>query len=434
MENYKQLAEQQLAFFRTGQTKAMQFRIDALQKLKTAIEAGQKDILAALRADLNKSETEGYGSEIKIVMEEIEFSLEHLEQWMKPQEVDTPSFIAGATSVIYPEPYGAVLVIAPWNYPFQLAMAPLVGAIAAGNCAVLKPSEFTPETSRVLARIVKDNFPEEYVAVVEGEVETSTALLKEKWDYIFFTGSTPVGKVIMEAAAKHLTPVTLELGGKSPCIVHSDAELESAAKRIARGKLLNAGQTCVAPDYLLIQRDVKDKFLGLLKDAIHAQYGEDVLQNPDFPRIVSEKHFNRLSGFLDNGTRFFGGRTDASRLVIEPTILDGITWEDRVMQDEIFGPILPVIVYDDLQDIIHEIVKRPKPLALYIFSESREVQEQILSQVSFGGGCINETLAHLTSPYLPFGGVGESGIGSYHGHGSFDTFSHRKSILKRQAN
>ncbi|GAB6991145.1 aldehyde dehydrogenase [Paenibacillus pini] len=433
MENYENLVKQQRAFFRTGKTKDIKFRVDSLNTLQNAINKHEKELLAALRTDLNKSEAEGYSTEIKIVLEEIKFSLENLDAWMKPKEVDTPTFITGASSVIYPEPYGVALVIAPWNYPFQLAIAPLIGAMVAGNCAVLKPSEFTPTTSKVLAKLVKENFPENYIAVVEGEVETSTALLKEKFDYIFFTGSTPVGKVVMEAAAKHLTPVTLELGGKSPCIVHSDAELKSAAKRIARGKFLNAGQTCVAPDYILVQRQVKDQFLSELKDAIHVLYGEDISQNPDFPRIVNEKQFNRLTSFLNDGTLYLGSKTESSRLFIEPTILDQITWADPVMRDEIFGPILPVIVYDELPEIIEEITKRPKPLALYIFSESTEVQDQILGSVSFGGGCINETLAHLTSPFLPFGGVGESGMGSYHGQGSFDTFSHRKSILKRKA-
>lgn len=433
MENYENLVKQQRTFFQTGQTKKMQFRMDSLNTLQNAINKHEKDILAALRKDLNKSEAEGYSSEIKIVLEEIKFSLENLKSWMQPKEVDTPSFLTGATSVIYPEPYGVALIIAPWNYPFQLAIAPLIGAMAAGNCAVLKPSEFTPTTSSVLANLIKENFPAEYISVVEGEVETSTALLNEKFNYIFFTGSTPVGKVVMEAAAKHLTPVTLELGGKSPCIVHNDAELTSAAKRIARGKFLNAGQTCVAPDYILVHRQVKDQFLGELKDAIQALYGDDISQNPDFPKVVNEKQFKRLSSFLDDGTLYFGGRTDSSRHFIEPTVLDQITWADTVMKDEIFGPILPVIVYDELSEIIEEITKRPKPLALYIFSESEEVQDQLLSSVSFGGGCINETLAHLTSPFLPFGGVGESGMGSYHGQGSFDTFSHRKSVLKRKA-
>lgn len=431
MENYADLVKRQRAFFKSGQTKPIQYRIDSLNTLQNAIHTNEKEILAALRKDLNKSEAEGYSSEIKLVLEEIKYSLENLEAWMEPKKVETPAFITDASSVIYPEPYGNSLIIAPWNYPFQLAISPLVGAIAAGNCAVLKPSEFTPTTSGVIAKLIKENFPEEFITVIEGEVETSTALLKEKFDYIFFTGSTNVGKVVMEAASKHLTPVTLELGGKSPCIVHNDADLATAAKRIARGKFLNAGQTCVAPDYLLIQRDVKEQFLSKLKEAIHGIYGEDISKNPDFPKIVNEKQFKRLITFLDEGKIYFGGTTDASRHFIEPTILEQISWDDSIMKEEIFGPILPVIVYDDINEIIEEITNRPKPLAFYIFSESKEMQDEFLYRISFGGGCINETLAHLTSPYLPFGGVGESGMGSYHGKASFDTFSHHKSVLKR---
>ncbi|MBP2000253.1 aldehyde dehydrogenase (NAD+) [Paenibacillus shirakamiensis] len=431
MENYESLVQKQRAFYRTGQTKDIHFRLNTLNKLQQAIQQEEKEILAALRKDLNKSEKEAYSSEIRIVLEEIKFTLDNLEAWALPKEVETPDSLGVATSVIYPEPYGLTLIIAPWNYPVQLALAPLVGAIAGGNCAILKPSEFTPTTAAILTKLIKENFPEEYLTVVEGEVETSTALLKEKFDYIFFTGSTPVGKVVMEAASKHLTPLTLELGGKSPCIVHSDADLKGAAKSIARGKFLNAGQTCVAPDYLLVHSSIKDQLLNELKSAVTALYGEDIAKNADYPRIVTEKQFNRLSAFLSEGTTFFGGRTDVSRLFIEPTILDHITWDDVVMKDEIFGPILPVIVYDELSDIVDTITSRPKPLALYIFSNDVEVQNQLIGQISFGGGCINETLAHLTSPYLPFGGVGESGMGSYHGQKSFETFSHAKSILKR---
>jgi aldehyde dehydrogenase (NAD+) len=321
-------------------------------------------------------------------------------------------------------------VIAPWNYPFQLAVSPFVGAVAAGNCVVLKPSELTPQTSRILAQMINENFPEEYLAVVEGGVETSTALLKENFDYIFFTGSTMVGKIVAEAAAKHLTPVTLELGGKSPTIVHKDANIQEAAKHIVRGKFSNAGQTCVAPDYLLVQRDVKDELLAQLKEVVTNLYGENVSEN-DFPHIVSEKHFDRLHSYLTNGDLVFGGKSNRSRLFIEPTVLSNISWEDDVMQDEIFGPILPVIVYDELDEVIDEIVKRPKPLALYLFSEDEAVQDQILSNVSFGGGAINDTINHITSHYLPFGGVGESGMGAYHGQASFSTFSHEKSILRR---
>ncbi|MED3897140.1 aldehyde dehydrogenase [Priestia aryabhattai] len=431
MNNYQELTKKQLSFFHSGKTKDVAFRIETLKKLRELVLGHEEDILKAVKADLNKPEMEAKRAEIGLVLSEIDFALENLAEWAAPKEVETPSTHAGAKSYIYQDPYGLALVIAPWNYPFQLAVSPVVGAIAAGNCVVLKPSELTPHTSSLLAKMFNENFPEEYLTVVEGEVETSTALLKENFDYIFFTGSTMIGKIVAEAAAKHLTPVTLELGGKSPTIVHEDANIEEAAKRIARGKFANAGQTCVAPDYILVQRNVKDELLSNLKEVVTNTYGEDVSQNLDFPHVVSEKHFDRLSSFLTNGKIVFGGKTDRSRLFIEPTVLDNISWEDNVMQDEIFGPILPVIVYDEISEVIEAIVKRPKPLALYLFSEDEAVQDHILNSVSFGGGSINDTINHMTSHYLPFGGVGDSGMGAYHGKASFDTFSHAKSILKR---
>lgn len=431
MNNYQELTKKQLSFFNSGKTKDVAFRIETLKKLRELVVRHEDDILKAVKADLNKPEMEAKRAEVGLVLSEIDFAVENLAEWAAPKEVETPSTHAGAKSYIYQDPYGLALVIAPWNYPFQLAVSPVVGAIAAGNCVVLKPSELTPHTSSLLAKMFNENFPEEYLTVVEGKVETSTALLKENFDYIFFTGSTMVGKIVAEAAAKHLTPVTLELGGKSPTIVHEDANIEEAAKRIARGKFANAGQTCVAPDYILVQRNVKDELLANLKEVVTNTYGEDVSQNLDFPHVVSEKHFDRLSSFLTNGDIVFGGKTDRSRLFIEPTVLDNISWEDNVMQDEIFGPILPVIVYDEISEVIQAIVKRPKPLALYLFSEDEAVQNHILNSVSFGGGSINDTINHMTSHYLPFGGVGDSGMGAYHGKASFDTFSHAKSILKR---
>ncbi|MCM3183921.1 aldehyde dehydrogenase [Priestia megaterium] len=431
MNNYQELTKKQLSFFNSGKTKDVAFRIETLKKLRELVVRHEDDILKAVKADLNKPEMEAKRAEVGLVLSEIDFAVENLAEWAAPKEVETPSTHAGAKSYIYQDPYGLALVIAPWNYPFQLAVSPVVGAIAAGNCVVLKPSELTPHTSSLLAKMFNENFPEEHLTVVEGEVETSTALLKENFDYIFFTGSTMVGKIVAEAAAKHLTPVTLELGGKSPTIVHEDANIEEAAKRIARGKFANAGQTCVAPDYILVQRNVKDELLANLKQVVTNTYGEDVSQNLDFPHVVSEKHFDRLNSFLTNGDIVFGGKTDRSRLFIEPTVLDNISWEDNVMQDEIFGPILPVIVYDEISEVIEAIVKRPKPLALYLFSEDEAVQDHTLNSVSFGGGSINDTINHMTSHYLPFGGVGDSGMGAYHGKASFDTFSHAKSILKR---
>lgn len=431
MENYQDLLTKQRTYFRTGETKSVSFRINTLNTLKSLVQKHEQDILDAVKQDLNKSELEAKRAEVGLVIGEIDFMVENLEEWAATKEVPTPASHEGAKSFIQPEPYGSALVIAPWNYPFQLAVTPLVGAIAGGNTAVLKPSELTPKTSALLSTLINDNFPEEYLHVVEGEVETSTALLKEDFDYIFFTGSTGVGKIVAEAAAKHLTPTTLELGGKSPTIVHEDANLDEAAQRIARGKFANAGQTCVAPDYLLVHSSVKDELMSKFKEVITASYGENIVENPNFGHVVSERHFDRLVGFLDNGSIVTGGKHDRDNLIIEPTIIDNISWDDSVMQDEIFGPILPVMTYDSLDEIIEPIVKRPKPLALYLFSDDETVQDQILSTISFGGGSINDTINHMTSHYLPFGGAGDSGMGAYHGKASFDTFTHFKSVLKR---
>ncbi|GHH99079.1 aldehyde dehydrogenase [Neobacillus kokaensis] len=431
METYSSLISAQKSFFRTGKTKDVAFRLNALQTLRNAIKQHEEELMQALRADLNKSEFEAYTTEIGFVLEELRYTISHLHSWVKPEKVKTPITHIGSSSYIYSDPYGVVLVIAPWNYPFQLAIAPLIGAIAAGNCAVMKPSELTPKTSEILEKLMSECFPEEYIAVVQGGVETSQGLLNEKFDYIFFTGSVPVGKIIMEAAAKNLIPVTLELGGKSPCIVHEDANLKIAAKRIAWGKYTNAGQTCIAPDYLYLHKNVRDEFLQQLKAAIVELYGSEPLDNPNFTRIVSVRHFERLSAFLNKGEVYVGGKTNPEKLAIEPTVLTEISWDDPIMQDEIFGPILPVLVYSELSEVIEGIHEHPKPLSLYIFSENNSIQEKVLNSVSFGGGCVNDTVYHFASPHLPFGGVGPSGIGSYHGKGSFDTFSHKKSILKQ---
>ena len=431
MENYHNLVGKQQRFFHMGKTKDINYRINALQRLGASIKKNEDKLKEALKADLNKSELEAYMTEIGVVLEEIRFTLKHLRSWVKPQRVKTPLMLIGSSSYIYPEPYGVALIIAPWNYPFQLSIAPLIGAIAAGNCAVLKPSELTPRTSAVLEQMITKLFPEEYITVVQGGVETSQALLQEKFDTIFFTGSVPVGKIVMKAAAEHLTPITLELGGKSPCIVHEDANIKLAAKRIAWGKFLNAGQTCVAPDYVYLHHNIKDAFIKELKIAIRKLYGDQPIDNPNYTHIVSQKHFDRLSAFLDEGELVIGGASDRSQLVMEPTVLTKISWKDTIMQDEIFGPILPVLEYKDLSEVIEGIHNHPKPLALYLFTESATVKKKVLKSVSFGGGCINDTIYHLVSPYLPFGGVGSSGIGSYHGKGSFDAFSHKKSILRQ---
>ncbi|WP_411344868.1 aldehyde dehydrogenase [Paenibacillus sp. WLX1005] len=433
MDSIPQLVAQQRTFFHTGTTKSTAYRLDALRKLKSGIEQYHQRILDALHADLNKSEAEAYGSEIRIVMGELDFALEHLESWAAPRQVPTSSALPDAVSTIYPEPYGVTLVIAPWNYPFQLAFGPLIGAMAAGNTSILKPSELTPTVSHVIYELLTGLFPAEYIHVVEGEVEASTALLKEKFDYIFFTGSTGVGRVVMRAAAEHLTPVTLELGGKSPSIVHQDADLKLAAQRLVRGKFLNAGQTCVAPDYLLVHSSVKEQLVELISAEIADKFTDDVLHNPNFPHIVNARNFDRLTGLMQDQQVLVGGRSVRDQLLIEPTLLDNVSWDAPVMQEEIFGPILPVIAYDDLNPLLDEIVNRPKPLALYLFTQDEQLEEQVLNTVSFGGGCINETLSHMTSHYLPFGGVGESGMGSYHGQQSFDVFSHHKSVMKRNA-
>ncbi|UOK61566.1 aldehyde dehydrogenase family protein [Paenibacillus sp. OVF10] len=385
MDQAKQLVTEQRTFFYTGQTKNIEYRINALQQLRKGIEKYQQRIQDALRADLNKSEAEAYGSEIRIVLGELDFALEHLQEWASPKQVPTNPAMPDGVSTIYPEPYGVALIIAPWNYPFQLAFGPLIGAIAAGNCAVIKPSELTPAVSRLTYDLIQEIFPQEYIAVMEGEVEASTALLKEKFDYIFFTGSTGVGRIVMKAAAEHLTPVTLELGGKSPAIVHSDADLKLVAQRIVRGKFLNAGQTCVAPDYLLVHEQVHDELINLIGAEIKDKFGDDVLQNTDFPHIVNARNFDRLSKFLTDGKTLIGGRSVREQLLIEPTVLGDVNWESAVMQEEIFGPILPVFTYSDLKPMLDEIVRRPKPLALYLFTQDEQLQDQVLNQVSFGG-------------------------------------------------
>jgi aldehyde dehydrogenase (NAD+) len=370
-------------------------------------------------------------TEFGIVLEEIRFVKKHLSKWARPRRVRTHLFQFPASSYIYPEPYGISLIISPWNYPFQLILGPLIGSIAAGNCSVVKPSEYTPHTAGVIGEIIGEHFDPEYIAVVEGDAQVSSALLDESFDYIFFTGSQPIARIILAAAARHLTPVTLELGGKSPCIVDRGVGLDSTARRIVSGKFINAGQTCIAPDYLLVHRSVKAELLIRIQDHIRRFYGEDPQQSPDYPRIINARHFKRLAEFITNGSIICGGHTDPEDLYIAPTLLDDIGWNDPIMQDEIFGPLLPVIGYDDLSEAISQVRTLPRPLALYFFSNNRQHQERILKEISFGGGCINDTLLHFASPYLPFGGVGSSGMGSYHGKASFDTFSHQKSILKK---
>ncbi|MFC0522903.1 aldehyde dehydrogenase [Pontibacillus salicampi] len=427
--NIPSLIEQQRAYFNTKETRPISFRIAQLKKLKEKIEKHEDEILTALQSDLHKSEFESYTTEIAFLYAEISMMVKELEGWMKPEKVKTPVSHIGSKSYIYKEPYGVSLVIAPWNYPFQLALAPVLGAIAAGNTVILKPSELTPHVSSLLREIINETFEQSYFTVVEGAVEVSQELLEQKFDIIFFTGSVPVGKIVMEKAAKQLTPVVLELGGKSPVIVDETAKLDLAAKRIAWGKFINAGQTCIAPDYLYVHRDVKPELLSKLKDAIQELYGSKALDNEEYTHIVNQKHFDRLFPYLENGELLYGGSTNRDQLVMEPTILDHITWDDPVMQEEIFGPILPVLTFDSLDEVVEKVRSKEKPLALYYFTEDEQRENTILEQIPFGGGCVNDTILHVANPHLPFGGVGPSGTGSYHGKASFDAFSHRKSIV-----
>lgn len=426
-----QLVQRQKSFFYSGKTRDISFRLESLRKLLDAVKRYEPDLLTALKKDLNKSEYEAYVMEIMVIKEEIKWMKKNLPKWAKPRKVRTPLVLFGARSYVYPEPYGVNLIIGPWNYPVQLILCPLIGAIAAGNCAVIKPSEYTPHTSKVLKQMIEGVFDLQYVTVVEGEAETAKALLQEPFDHIFFTGSVAVGKSVMESASKSLTPVTLELGGKSPVIVSQDCNLELTARRIVWGKFTNAGQTCVAPDYLYVPEEIKEDLLNQMKEEIIRFYGENPLVNPDYTRIVSEKHFNRLQSFLKSAHIVIGGKSDPDTLKIEPTILDQVSWDDPVMQEEIFGPILPVLTYVRLDDVIQQIRQKPKPLALYVFTEDKKVQEKVIASLPYGGGCVNDTLMHVGTPHLPFGGIGTSGIGRYHGKYSFDCFSHQKGLIKQ---
>jgi len=427
----KQTIEKQRAFFNTGKTKDVRFRMAKLKLLRNAIKEHEHEIIRALKLDLNKAPFEAYETEVGIVLEEINYSIKHISSWAKPKRVKTPLLHFPSSSHIYMEPYGSVLIMSPWNYPFQLTMAPLVGSIAAGNCAFIKPSEYSLHTAEIIEKIVVGIFNESYVAVVRGGREANHSLLNERFDYIFFTGSLKVGKIVMESASKHLTPVTLELGGKSPCIVDRTANIKLSAKRIIWGKFLNAGQTCVAPDYLLVHKNVKDKLVREMKNYIKKFYGNSPETNDDYPKIINQKHFERLLGLMNSGNVIAGGESCKNTRQIAPTILDDVTWESAVMQEEIFGPLLPVMEFESLHDVTTMLAGRPKPLALYLFTSSKKNEEYVIKATSFGGGCINDTIIHLSNPNLLFGGVGESGMGQYHGKGSYDTFTHPKSIIKK---
>lgn len=420
----------QREFFATGKTKSYEFRKTQLEKLERLIKEHDQIILDALHQDLRKPAIEAFGSEVLVTTSEIKYILKHLRAWMKPQKVSTPLNLFPSSSYIHTEPLGVVLIVAPWNYPFSLTIQPLLGAIAAGNCAILKPSEHTPNTSRVIAQIINNNFDPSFITVIEGGIETNQALLAEKFDHIFFTGGTAIGKIVMAAAAKHLTPVTLELGGKSPCIVDATCDLEITAKRIIWGKFYNCGQTCIAPDYLLVQKSIKPILLEKLISYIKTFFGDNPQQSADLGRIVNERQFDRLVGLLDEGKILIGGHHDRGDRYIAPTLIDQVSPDAKVMADEIFGPILPILEYDQIEEAIALVNAQPKPLALYLFSKNEQLQQRIVQEVAYGGGCFNDIILHVGNPELPFGGVGNSGIGNYHGKASFDTFSHRKSILK----
>ncbi|MBW4654273.1 MAG: aldehyde dehydrogenase [Kaiparowitsia implicata GSE-PSE-MK54-09C] len=424
------LMRQQRQFFDAGSTRSVAERVENLKRLKQAVLEAQADIVQALAADLGRPEFEATTFETGVVME-INEAIKHLKRWAKPKWVMPSLMQFPSLAQIYAEPLGIVLIIGPWNYPVQLMLSPLVGAIAAGNCAVLKPSELAPHTSRAIAHLIRKTFDPSFVAVVEGGVETSQQLLEQRWDHIFFTGGTAVGKIVMQAAAQHLTPVTLELGGKSPCFVDADIDVMKAAQRIAWGKFINAGQTCVAPDYLLVDRRVKLALVEALNTTLQAFYGDDPATSPDYGRIVSDRHFERLARLLGQGAVLTGGQTNAEQRYIAPTLLDDVSLSAPIMQEEIFGPILPIIAYDTLDEAIALVQAKSKPLALYIFSRDRDYQTRILHRTSSGGVCINDTILQIAESQLPFGGVGDSGIGRYHGKASFDTFSHHKSVLRK---
>lgn len=425
------IVNKQKAFFNLNSTKDIYFRIEQLDKLKNIILEYEDLIIDSLYKDLGKSPFESYSTEIGMVLSEISHAQKNIKNWSKVKKVKTPLTNFKAKSYIYPEPYGNVLIISPWNYPLQLTLAPLLGAIAAGNTALIKPSSSSLHTSNTIEKMINENFPEEFIHVINMDSKSADYLLDKKFDYIFYTGSVSVGKLIMEKASKHLTPITLELGGKSPCIVDKEGNIDIFAKRIVWGKFLNAGQTCVAPDYVYVHKDIKDKLIENIVKYIEYFYGKNIKDNDEYPRIINKKQFNRLISLIDENKLIYGGDSDLESLYISPTIMDNITWDDPVMEDEIFGPILPLLEYESIVQVIEEIKKRPRPLALYVFSTNPKVVTKVINSLSFGGGCINDTVMHLANPHMPFGGIGNSGMGAYHGEYSFHTFTHYKSILDK---
>ena len=430
--NIQEIVERQRRFFRTGATLPVSFRLAMLKKLRDAVDRYEEEIGAALAADLGKSGYESFMCETGLVRGEISWMLRHTGRLAKERTVPTPLAQFAARSFRKFSPYGNVLIMSPWNYPLLLTLDPLADAIAAGNTAVVKPSAYAPATSALLAKMVGELFPPEYVAVVTGGREENAALLEEKFDFIFFTGSQSVGREVLRHAAEHLTPTALELGGKIPCIVDETAKLALAARRIVFGKYLNCGQTCVAPDYILCHRDVKDRLVELICKEVRRQYGEEPLQNPDYGRIVNEKHFNRLLRLIDPAKTVLGGQSSPDTLQIAPTVLDGVTESDPVMGEEIFGPILPVLTFDRFEELYDRLSGGPKPLALYLFSQNRPRVREAAARFQFGGGCVNDVVIHLATSAMGFGGVGESGMGAYHGRAGFEAFSHCKSVVDKK--
>lgn len=431
-QEIKNILSSQRKYFSTGSTLNVNTRIAALTKLKDSIIKHETEIQEALRRDLGKSNFESYMCETGLVLSEISYMLKHTRSFAREKTVLTPLAQFHSRSYKKPSPYGVVLIMSPWNYPFLLTLDPLVDAIAAGNTIVLKPSAYSPYTSEIIRRIISDCFDRQYVAVVTGGRSENTCLLKEHFDYIFFTGSQSVGREVMKHAAEYLTPVTLELGGKSPCIVEKTANLKLAARRIVFGKYLNCGQTCVAPDYIYCDRSVKDRLIKEIKKQIQKQYGKQPLERDDYGKIINKKHFNRVQNLIDKNKVIWGGKADPSTLRIEPTVLDNVTFGDAVMQEEIFGPVMPILTFDSLDEAIRNINSMPHPLALYIFTGDRPAAGKVMSRCGFGGGCINDTIIHLATSEMGFGGFGQSGMGSYHGKDGFDTFTHHKSIVDKK--
>jgi aldehyde dehydrogenase (NAD+) len=426
----KHIIESQRAYFATDITKSYAFRYQQLAKLKQLLITHQQAIMDALYQDLHKGPFEAYTTEVGFNLRSLSETMKKLKQWMKPTRYKSELFLPFSKAYVQPEPKGVVLIIGPFNYPFQLVIEPLIGAIAAGNTAIIKPSEFTPATEAILATLINDHFPESYLKVIKGDASVTQALLTERFDHIFFTGSTRVGQLVYTAASQHLTPVTLELGGKSPTIIDATANIKVAAERIAFAKFTNAGQTCIAPDYVYVHESKKTAFMQALIAVIQKRY----LDKAGFGRIVSTKHFTRLQNLIDAKKVAFQGQTDSGEKYLAPTIMDQVTWDDRVMQEEIFGPILPILTFTDLEAVITTLKSKEKPLALYLFSESKANQQRVFQALSFGNGAINDALMQVASSQLPFGGVGQAGFGAYHGKHSFETFSHKKSFIKKSTN